>query len=641
MPLSFKQYLKAAPVEKEPTKTEESKDRYFERAEEHFFAERYNTSLALFLKVLESNPEDGRAHSYCGDIYLIQGNLDRAMHHFRIAAEVGPEKHKALFRMGQIAYLRKDARSANEYLQQSLDLSPDFAPSVFYLGLVAWKLEDQKTEAAIQWEKYLSLRPQDPQKVAIREAIAFLRKPPAAESKEETNNPSEENAQESAPVDLDRLLRSVDPARPGSDASTTPGSVQNPAQDGAKEQATDNAENTQKNEVDKTNDPEVTKESGSETSVSDLDKNNTDATDPGSSAKTDVKNNQENDEVAAIARSLQGNPERLSTILNLAEIFRDQGQSDKAEKLLEASAKYNDSPKLHTALAEQKAKNGKEKEAREILRKQIQRKDLGESSKSSAALALARLSDSNDPAAKEDYSLAMEQLSRNQSFQSLSSAEQNEYRTLLGRDAFQAGNTAEAYKQALQILKQDPSDRKGLILAAQVAKTSNTPTSFEVYEERIRSVYGKDPDMMTALAEIYSRDDAEKAAKILQEVARDNPDHLPSQIALYRMELSANPDRARNRLQSLVNKHPENSQVLALYIDAEIAAGHRSDALLNLLRRAYRKEQSAPGSFPLLNQWMKQLSPEDAKSVQEPAAKDPSQDPSKEEKAPGKGEQVP
>ncbi|MEQ8353197.1 MAG: tetratricopeptide repeat protein [Leptospiraceae bacterium] len=638
--LSFKYYLNASPLNRTNTEklwrnTEspappaggaeqpegaEEPESLFERAEEHFFSRRYNTSLALFLRVLQNNPEHSRAHSYAGDIYLIQKKLDEAEHHFRIAAEIGEEKHKSEFRLGQIAYLKKENREARTHLQQSLEHYPDFPPAVFYLGLVSWKLEDNRREAAQHWEKYLTLKPQDPQKVAIQQAIQYLKEEPGSEAEDST-------AQQ--PLDLDKLLNSVEPQRPG--ANPVPG----------------------KNNVSDSSDPESNSEESSDSDKAFLD----------------------------IARSLETHPERLTTVLNLAAIQKEQKNYDRASRILEEANRHSDDPRISAELSEIYSEKGQTAAARNLLRKQINRKDLELKDKALPALNLAMItqaspgspqnssiderpspeseknqnpdsenstsSDSkpalekqpssgdrtetdnpesseenanpedsanpanniadakkeSSPTPAQDFSAAMDILEKQRGYSHLTGEDRKDFHLIQAREAFRNGDSSAAYAQTLRILKEDPADKRGLILAASIAQQSETATSFAVYEERIRSLYGNDPDMMTALAQIYARDDSLKARKLLNDTVKNHPDNVNAALALTELERIDQPEKALKRLEALLNKHPQNLRLLQAYVEINVEKGTDNPEFRKLLQRIQQMEKENPGSFPLIQKW--------------------------------------
>ena len=660
--LSFKYYMEASPLRMpdferlhrtaqpestpEGAQDPESDSVLFERAEEHFFSRRYNTSLALFLRVLQENPEHSRAHSYAGDIYLNQRKLDEAEHHFRIAAEIGEEKHKSEFRLGQIAYLRKDASNARAHLERSLEHYPDFPPAVFYLGLVSWKLEGDRTQAAVHWEKYVTLKPEDPQKIAIQRAIEYLREKP------ESASPDSEESR--PPLDVEKLLESVDPASGPTGPSGKPA------------------------------------DSNQESSQSDV---------PESKALLDI------------ARSLEDHPERLPTVLNLARIQKEQGNSNHAQALLEEARKHSDDPALSSELSDLYEESGQTAAARNLLRKEVQRKDLNGEQKALPALKLARITQplrkalpenagpenpgpgpeqtgpssdrANDapeggdnreernsqsdpsgnkksepnrsptnspdqfeenagkerpasdnsgpqsqtddseslgktdpganptrPTPEDDFNLAMQILQENKGYRYLSEENRKEFFLIQAREAFRRGDSQQAYARTLQILKEDPTDRRGLILAASIAQKSETSTSFSVYEERIRSLYGDDPEMMTALAQIYMQDDPAKGRSLLEETVKKHPESVTATLALVDMEKERNPDQALKRLETLIAENPGNLDLLRSYIDLRVKQGPASPELQRLMNRARDIESKNPGSFPELSEWNKLYPPE-------------------------------
>ncbi len=154
---------------------------------------------------LRKNPDDAEAHIALGDIYQSYGKTDRAIEEYLRGAALQPANAKAYYGLGMACMAKRDFRNAYKALrktlqldpkqhiahhalavackelgdyegarrefEEALKLNPSFAPSCFGLGQLYQSVLKDRGKAAIYWEKYLKLRPDDPQAARIREWI--------------------------------------------------------------------------------------------------------------------------------------------------------------------------------------------------------------------------------------------------------------------------------------------------------------------------------------------------------------------------------------------------------------------------------------------------------------------------------------
>ena len=148
----------------------------FKKAEGYYFKKRYFIALRLLKKVLEEEPENAKAYSYTGDIYLVTGKLKLAEEHLQIAADLAKRPARELYRLGQVRYLKKDAPGALAAYQKALKLEPTLHVCRFQMGMVYLKLVRNKAEVIKHWEEYRKLSPEDPQGPAIDRALVILKR---------------------------------------------------------------------------------------------------------------------------------------------------------------------------------------------------------------------------------------------------------------------------------------------------------------------------------------------------------------------------------------------------------------------------------------------------------------------------------
>ncbi len=165
----------------------------FLKGENHFYKKRFYTAEIFFQKVIEINPENAYAHSYLGDIYLNKSQIDKAIHHFKIASEllsdlrlynnknnmdilflksINPKEVdiplKEYFRLSQAYYLIKQPEQSEYYCKIIINKFKDFFQCYYYLGMIEleFRKNRQKTiefldKYKLGLEKFLQENPQN------------------------------------------------------------------------------------------------------------------------------------------------------------------------------------------------------------------------------------------------------------------------------------------------------------------------------------------------------------------------------------------------------------------------------------------------------------------------------------------------
>ena len=154
---------------------------------------------------LRKNPDDAEAHLSLGDICQSHGKADMAIEEYKKAIALQPSNPRAYYSLGIASTSKRDFRGAYEAFRKTLEidpkqptachglgvackelgdydcarrefeealkLDPSFAPSCFSLGQLYQSVLGDRGKAAGYWEKYLELRPDDPQAARITEWI--------------------------------------------------------------------------------------------------------------------------------------------------------------------------------------------------------------------------------------------------------------------------------------------------------------------------------------------------------------------------------------------------------------------------------------------------------------------------------------
>ncbi len=124
------------------------------KAEEHYYAKRFNIALKLFELVIQKDPENFLAYRYAGDILLLQKKLKQAKEHFDIARELSLQPAEEWFRIAQVHILTEESEAALNALKVALKLKPDMYICYFYIGLVHFKFFRNKIKTIENWQIY-------------------------------------------------------------------------------------------------------------------------------------------------------------------------------------------------------------------------------------------------------------------------------------------------------------------------------------------------------------------------------------------------------------------------------------------------------------------------------------------------------
>lgn len=162
---------KAQPVRNPP------KSANLKRAEKLYFSKKYETAAALLRKIVEEEPENGRANSLLGDVYYLQGFHEKALSHLMRASELNENKAPDLFRLGQ-AYekLNKPKEAVRSYLK-AYEQDETMKEALFHVGFVYLSLERNKKKTIEYWQKFVDEATTDPQREKVATVLKFLRDP--------------------------------------------------------------------------------------------------------------------------------------------------------------------------------------------------------------------------------------------------------------------------------------------------------------------------------------------------------------------------------------------------------------------------------------------------------------------------------
>ncbi len=143
----------------------------------------YDKGIEAFTKVLEKVKEEKgsiegdedatRATAGIGEIYFIQGNLEKAGEYFKQAVDNLPEDEVLAFNVGEICFNQGEIDEAIKYFLLAVKIKESWAPPHKQLGYAY--LNKGKYRLAIHClEKFVELAPDDPQTENIKNLIPKL-----------------------------------------------------------------------------------------------------------------------------------------------------------------------------------------------------------------------------------------------------------------------------------------------------------------------------------------------------------------------------------------------------------------------------------------------------------------------------------
>lgn len=153
------------------------KESTFEKAQKYYFQRKFEMAELLLQQALKENPENEKAYSYLGDIFLNKKRYDGALNLYQRALDMNPENGENLFRVGQIYYYKKEGQKAVEYFKRAFAADPSLKYSYYHVGLASLMLLRDKQKTINAWEQFLSIAPEDPQYEKIRRVIELLKDP--------------------------------------------------------------------------------------------------------------------------------------------------------------------------------------------------------------------------------------------------------------------------------------------------------------------------------------------------------------------------------------------------------------------------------------------------------------------------------
>jgi tetratricopeptide (TPR) repeat protein len=122
---------------------------------------------ADFKRALQLNPDQPDVLNYLGYSWIDRGeNIKEARRLIELAYSKAPENGFIVDSLGWVMYLEGDYAGAVTFLEKAVELEPSDPTLNDHLGDAYWKV-GRRTEARFQWQRALSLKPEDKQRTEL------------------------------------------------------------------------------------------------------------------------------------------------------------------------------------------------------------------------------------------------------------------------------------------------------------------------------------------------------------------------------------------------------------------------------------------------------------------------------------------
>jgi len=136
----------------------------------------YGKAIAAYNKILEKAKKDestAKALSNIGEIYLNQGNIEKAKEYFKQAVDIFPENEIVAFKVGEIFFKQGETDKAIEYFNLAIKIKETWATPYRQLGYAYLNKGEYKL-ALNSLKKFLELAPDSPEAATIKNLIPRL-----------------------------------------------------------------------------------------------------------------------------------------------------------------------------------------------------------------------------------------------------------------------------------------------------------------------------------------------------------------------------------------------------------------------------------------------------------------------------------
>ncbi len=133
----------------------------------------HDEAIAVYLRVVELEPEHAAAHINLGTLYYHRQNFAAAETHYRLAVKADPRYALAYFDLGNVLDETGRLEEAVAAYRTAIQLAPTYADAHYNLAL-AYERQQQPRRALPHWKTYTQLDRIGPWSVHARNRIARI-----------------------------------------------------------------------------------------------------------------------------------------------------------------------------------------------------------------------------------------------------------------------------------------------------------------------------------------------------------------------------------------------------------------------------------------------------------------------------------
>lgn len=155
----------------------------FQKGEKYYFQEKFAIALKFLESAKKEDPENPKVWSYSGDIYFIDGKLEAALEHYKVAADLSGNPSDDLYRRGLVEYRLSEGEKARLSFEKALKADPRCYRCQYSLGLVYLHLLKELKAALETFTQFLLMNPPAEELPHVKLLIDQLKNPESANEK--------------------------------------------------------------------------------------------------------------------------------------------------------------------------------------------------------------------------------------------------------------------------------------------------------------------------------------------------------------------------------------------------------------------------------------------------------------------------
>lgn len=153
-----------------------AENNYLKKANDYFKQGKFSLAEIFYNKALQKQPEHFQANYNLGKIYFHQKQNKKAIKYLKRANDIKPDK-TIVFMIANSHVNDNNPEKGLSVYSNLIKKYPAYADVYLNAGNIGYQYLYKKNITIANWERFLILRPNDPQSPNIRKALEYLRDP--------------------------------------------------------------------------------------------------------------------------------------------------------------------------------------------------------------------------------------------------------------------------------------------------------------------------------------------------------------------------------------------------------------------------------------------------------------------------------